>query len=79
MPQPQIDVPIISQVIEPALDMIIDQTTTAGSTYVCEAYPGTASSSALWRISRLSATGLRYANGNAGFVHIADNRASLSY
>lgn len=60
---------------------IIDQTTTAGYTYMCEALPGTLTSAATWRISRLTmATGVvLWADGNAAFDNIADNRAALSY
>jgi len=63
------------------LAVIADSTTTAGATYVCEADPGTASSAAKWRVSKLvAATGvLTWADGDAKFDNIADNRASLSY
>lgn len=68
-------------VCDAALAEIIDQTTTAGYTYMCEALPGAATSAAAWRISRLAtATGVvQWADGNAAFDNIADNRASLSY
>ena len=68
-------------VIDVGLAEIIDQTTTAGYTYMCEALPGTLSSANTWRISRLAmATGVvLWADGNATFDNVADNRASLSY
>lgn len=60
---------------------IIDSITTPGTTYICEAYPGTLSSAAKWRIQKLvSATGvITFADGNAAFDNIADNRAALAY
>ena len=68
-------------VIDAALAEIIDQTTSATYTYICEALPGTASSAAAWRISRLTtATGvIQWADGNGKFDNVADNRASLTY
>ncbi len=50
--------------------------------YVGEAAIGTATSAALWRIKRVdSATGIiiLWADGNASFDNVWDNRASLSY
>lgn len=65
----------------PALAVRVD--TVATVTYVGEAQPGTASSAAAWRIKRLTETGddavLEWADGNAGFDNIWDNRLSLSY
>jgi len=60
---------------------IIDSTTNSLYTYYCEAVPGTASSAASWRISRMTnATGvIQWADGDAGFDNVADNRASLTY
>lgn len=50
-------------------------------TYVGFAAPGTATSSASWRIKRIvNASGAdRYADGNGNFDNIWDNRESLSY
>ena len=60
---------------------IVDSTTTAGYIYFCDAAPGTATSAASWRISRMNTTTgqTMWADGNANFDNIADNRASLSY
>ena len=60
---------------------IVDTTTTAGYTYICEAPPGTLTSDANWRISRLNqSTGqTEWASGVGSFTQIADNRASLTY
>lgn len=60
---------------------IIDSTTTAGTTYFCYAVPGTLSSAASWKISKtVDATGVKtWADGNANYDNVADNRASLSY
>lgn len=53
-------------------------------TYLGEANEGTATSSALWQIKRLTSTSagnltIEYANGSTSYVHVWDNRASLSY
>ncbi len=60
---------------------IVDTTSTAGYHYLCEAEPGSPVGSAVWRISRLTvATGvLQWAGGTAAFVHVAADRAALSY
>lgn len=47
--------------------------------YVGEALPNTATSSASWRIKRVSDTSVLYADGNSNFDNIWDNRASYSY
>jgi hypothetical protein len=66
---------------DPALTMIVDSSTSAGYTYICEASPGTATSAASWRIQKITdATGsIAWADGNGNFDNIADNRASLTY
>ena len=50
-------------------------------TYVGEAETGTATASALWRIKRLTNADntVVWADGDASFNNIWDNRASLSY
>lgn len=59
-------------------DEIIDTTSNVLYNYHCEALPGTLTSAAAWRISRLTlATGLvRFADGNSAFDNIADDRAT---
>jgi hypothetical protein len=50
--------------------------------YVGEAQPGTATSAALWRIKRIDSTAgvvIQWADGNASFDNIWDNRESLIY
>lgn len=76
----QVEAPVTGDV-DVALASIVDQTTSATYTYICEALPGTLTSSPGWRISRLTnATGvLAWANGSGQFSNIADNRSSLSY
>lgn len=63
------------------LASIVDNTSTAGFSYLCEAAPGSPVGAAVWRIARLTtATGvLQWADGNAEFVHVAAARATLSY
>jgi len=60
----------------------IDQAT-ANLMYVGEAAPGSAASSAVWRIKRMSQSGdqttIEWADGDSGFNNIWNNRASLSY
>lgn len=53
-------------------------------TYIGDALPGTATSSALWRIRRLTIQSdtdieVLYADGNDSYDNIWDNRLSLSY
>lgn len=50
--------------------------------YLGTAQPGTSSSSAAWQIQRIDVTSgvvFAYADGNANFDNVWDNRASLSY
>lgn len=54
-----------------------------GVTYVGKAVVGTLPSAASWQISRITETAgdivIQYADGNASFDNIWDNRASLTY
>lgn len=65
------------------LTMRVDDTTTASTVYVGKAVIGTAASAASWRIYKYdSATiaAIKYwADGDAAFDNIWDNRASLTY
>ena len=67
--------------LEVALASIVDTTTSASYIYICEAAPGSATSAAVWRCSRITvATGVTaWADGDGNFDNIADNRASLTY
>lgn len=51
--------------------------------YLGNAVAGTATNSATWKIRRITETGddavIEYADGNAAFDNVWDNRASLSY
>jgi len=71
----------VAYYLQAPLAKIVDSSTTAGSTYTCEAAPGALSSAAAWRISKtVAATGVTtWADGNGNFDNIADNRASLTY
>lgn len=55
----------------------------ANTTYHCLAEPGTSTSSAKWRIRKISivatVTTIAWADGNAEFDNIADNRLTLTY
>lgn len=51
-------------------------------TYIGTATPGTATSAASWQIKKVdetSGTVIKYADGNANFDNVWDNRESLSY
>ena len=63
-------------------DLLLDNTTTANNKYVWEAAIWSAKSSAVWRIMKLDETtwlAVWWADSNANFDNIWDNRASLSY
>lgn len=64
------------------LKQIIDAAS-ATATYIGETLPGTATSSALWRIKKIDETSnpttILFADGNDKFDNVWDNRASLSY
>lgn len=63
---------------DPAWTVLIDDAGTY--TYIGEAAPGSATSGAAWRISRITnATGSTYWAAAARFSQVWDNRASLSY
>ena len=55
----------------------------ATTTYVGLAAPGVGTGSAVWQIRRLTSSGndltVEWADGNAEFDNVWDNRASLSY
>lgn len=55
----------------------------SGITYVGKAVVGSVTSDSVWQISRITETDgdlvVQYADGNASFDNIWDNRASLSY
>ena len=64
------------------LALRIDDTTTANVTYVGKAAIGTATDAAAWQIHKLDETsGLiqTWADGDANFDNVWDNRAGLSY
>ena len=59
---------------------------TAGTTYVGRAHPGSATSAAVWQISRVvvvtgppNTTTITWADGDSKSNNIWDNRAALSY
>ena len=65
-------------IFDVAFAELIDDYTSATYTYICEASPGTLTSAASWRIQRITnATGrTEWADGDANFDNIADNRAT---
>lgn len=66
---------------EPVYASIVDTTSSAEFTYMCEAVPGTQPALAAWRICRMeNATGITtWADGNANFDNVAANRTTLAY
>lgn len=67
---------------EEVYDIEID-TSVAGVTYVGQALPGTATSSPLWRIKKITETvggsSVDWASGGADFIHVWDNHLALTY
>lgn len=67
---------------EEVYDIEID-TSIAGVTYVGQALPGTAKDSAAWRIKKITdsagGSSVDWANGNANFVYVWDDRLSYVY
>lgn len=63
----------------------IDDVSTSGMTYVGYATIGTATSAAFWQIQRIDESGtpvttvIKWADGNANFDNIWNNRTSLTY
>ena len=71
----------IQEVVQLSLAVRVDEPT-ATLMYVGKAQPGTLTSAAGWQIQKIdTATGtqVEWANGNANFESIWDNRASLAY
>lgn len=72
----------LKYVQEVPLKKIVDQAS-ATVTYIGETLPGTATSSALWRITKIDETSnpttIFFAGGTDNFDQVWDNRASLSY
>ena len=66
---------------EPAMVPLVDEV--SGTViYIGLALPGTAKSAALWQIKKLNPTGgldTQYADGDAEFDNVWDDRAALSY
>lgn len=55
-------------------------TENGGYTYIGEALPASATSSAVWRISRVNSSGTElWANGNTSFTHIYDDILIISF
>lgn len=60
----------------------VDDTTTASTTYIGNAPIGSATSSAVWQIYKIDeSSGMvkTWADGDANYDNVWDNRASLSY
>ena len=66
---------------DPAYATRIDEAS-ATVTYIGNAATGTATSAATWQVKKIddsSGTVITWADGNANFDNIFDNRAALSY
>lgn len=68
---------------EEMLDTEIDTGSTASTTYIGQAAPGTATTTSAWRIKRvvdsIGGTSIDWAGGSAEFIHAWSDRLSLSY
>jgi hypothetical protein len=65
-----------------AYDLEIDETSTANAVYIGQADPGTDVATAGWRIKRIlesSGTHIDWADGNAGFNKVWDDRLTYVY
>ena len=73
----------VLDVDSPSANIKTDGTSTASTTYVGIAAPGTATSAATWQIFKVVISSgnctLTYADGNDSFDNIWDNRTGLSY
>lgn len=61
--------------------IVVDEAS-ATITYVGKALPGTSSASSLWQIQKIDTTGdltITWADGNADFDNVWDDRIGLSY
>lgn len=62
---------------------VLVDTSTSGTTYVGEAVPNSATSSALWRVYKVAvsatSTTVQFADGNDNFDNVWNDRSSLSY
>jgi hypothetical protein len=67
------------------LNILIDDVTTSNVTYVGKALIGKGTSTSNWQIFKLDESStpvtlqIKYASGTPEFIHIWDNRASLTY
>ena len=65
--------------------LVLDDVTTTSMTYVGKAAMGSATSAASWQIKRIDESGtpntlvIKWADGDASFNNVWDNRASLTY
>lgn len=76
------DLAAINSAISASEALRVDDTTTANVTYIGYAAVGTATSSASWKIKKIdvsSGTVITWADGDASYNNVWDNRASLSY
>lgn len=77
----QVFTPQGEQVVQPTYAVLIDDSA-APLTYIGSALPGSVTSAAVWQVKLLDeTTGLvtTFADGDANFDNIWDDRASLSY
>jgi hypothetical protein len=67
--------------LTPLAKIIVDDG--AGTTYVCEAPPGSGSAESVWRLQKIVVSGtdttIGYANGDARFIYVARDMTSYSY
>lgn len=73
---------LVREITEDLLTYVTEKSSDNLVTYLGSAVPGTATSAAAWQIMEIdenSGTIITYADGNADFDNVWDNRESLSY
>lgn len=67
----------------PIYTVRLDDTSTAGITYVGKAVVSSSEASAVWQIQKIDETGavmtIKFADGNTNFDNVWNNRTSLTY
>jgi hypothetical protein len=66
------------RVVSPPMAIKLDQVSST-ELYIGEALPGTATSSATWRIKKWTGTAMLFADGNGDYDNVWDDRIGLSY
>jgi len=73
--------PATEETLAGTMSIAVDDTSTAGVTYVGKAVIGSSSASVVWQIKKIydDSTPSQWADGNSNFDNIWSNRLSLTY